>query len=29
MKLAFRTVHREVGDPAAMRVKPEELLARE
>lgn len=28
MKLAFRTAHREVGDPAAMRVKPEELLAR-
>ncbi|MEY5060570.1 MAG: hypothetical protein RIS45_491, partial [Planctomycetota bacterium] len=28
MKLAFRTVHREVGDPAAMRVKPEELLTR-
>jgi gamma-glutamyltranspeptidase/glutathione hydrolase len=27
MKLAFRTVHREVGDPASMRVKPEELLA--
>jgi gamma-glutamyltranspeptidase/glutathione hydrolase len=29
MKLAFRTVHREVGDPAAMRVTPAELLARE
>jgi gamma-glutamyltranspeptidase/glutathione hydrolase len=28
MKLAFRTVHREVGDPAAMRVKPGDLLAR-
>jgi len=28
MKLAFREVHREVGDPAAMRVKPEDLLAR-
>ena len=27
MKLAFRTVHREVGDPAAMRVAPEALLA--
>ncbi|MCE2883818.1 MAG: gamma-glutamyltransferase family protein [Planctomycetaceae bacterium] len=29
MKLAFRTAHREVGDPASMRVKPEELLARD
>ncbi|MEY5032403.1 MAG: hypothetical protein RL354_1434, partial [Planctomycetota bacterium] len=29
MKLAFRTVHREVGDPAAMRVKPADLLSRE
>jgi gamma-glutamyltranspeptidase/glutathione hydrolase len=29
MKLAFRTVHREVGDPSAMRVKPEDLLSRE
>jgi gamma-glutamyltranspeptidase/glutathione hydrolase len=29
MKLAFRIVHREVGDPSAMRVKPEALLARE
>jgi len=28
MKLAFREVHREVGDPAAMRVKSEDLLAR-
>ena len=28
MKLAFRTVHREVGDPAAMRVTPGDLLAR-
>ena len=28
MKLAFREVHREVGDPAAMRVKPADLLAR-
>ena len=28
MKLAFRTVHREVGDPAAMRARPEDLLAR-
>jgi len=28
MKLAFRTVHREVGDPAAMRVQPGDLLAR-
>ena len=28
MKLAFRTVHREVGDPAAMRVSPEALLDR-
>ena len=27
MKLAFRTVHREVGDPAAMRTNPAELLA--
>ena len=27
MKLAFRTVHREVGDPAAMRMKPAELLS--
>jgi gamma-glutamyltranspeptidase/glutathione hydrolase len=26
MKLAFRTVHREVGDPAAMRMSPEALL---
>jgi gamma-glutamyltranspeptidase/glutathione hydrolase len=26
MKLAFRTVHREVGDPASMRVSPEALL---
>ncbi|MFM7052597.1 MAG: gamma-glutamyltransferase family protein [Planctomycetota bacterium] len=26
MKLAFRTAHREVGDPAAMRVSPESLL---
>ncbi len=29
MKLAFRTAHREVGDPASMRRKPEELLARD
>ena len=29
MKLAFRTVHREVGDPAAMRVKSADLLSRE
>ncbi|MEY2714603.1 MAG: hypothetical protein RIT24_946, partial [Planctomycetota bacterium] len=29
MKLAFRTVHREVGDPASMRVTPAELLSRE
>lgn len=29
MKLAFRTAHREVGDPASMRVKPEGLLARD
>ena len=28
MKLAFRTVHREVGDPAVMRVSPESLLDR-
>ena len=28
MKLAFRTVHREVGDPAAMRLAPGEMLAR-
>ena len=28
MKLAFRTVHREVGDPAAMRVTTESLLDR-
>ena len=27
MKLAFRTVHREVGDPKAMRVKSSDLLA--
>ncbi len=29
MKLAFRVVHREVGDPAAMRVPVESLLSRE
>jgi gamma-glutamyltranspeptidase/glutathione hydrolase len=29
MKLAFRTVHREVGDPAAMRVTAASLLDRE
>jgi gamma-glutamyltranspeptidase/glutathione hydrolase len=28
MKLAFRTVHREVGDPAAMRTTPDALLDR-
>ena len=28
MKIAFREVHREVGDPAAMRVKPADLLVR-
>ncbi|MGA1223204.1 MAG: gamma-glutamyltransferase family protein [Phycisphaerales bacterium] len=28
MKLAFRTVHREVGDPAAMRMTPAQMLAR-
>lgn len=29
MKLAFRTAHREVGDPASMRLKPADLLSRE
>jgi gamma-glutamyltranspeptidase/glutathione hydrolase len=29
MKLAFRTVHREVGDPSAMRVSSADMLSRE